>query len=135
MPIGTISDEIQYARRVIKVAGAFRINGTTTPDGIRDGKSEVITSVARDSAGTFTVTLAASTPLPREITYGNVSVMQAAVPTARVTGHIVRDSWNPATRTFQVVTKTSAAVADPDDNDIVNFYFRGPAVDAFKDPA
>lgn len=135
MSIGTIVDETQYAKRVLKLYGSFRINGVTTPDNLWDGKSEIISAVARNSAGTFTVTLAPGFPIPRQITFAVANVSQAAVPTVRVDGYVVRDSWNPTARTFQVVTKTSAAVADPDDNDVVNFYLRGPAVDSFKDVA
>ena len=80
------------------------------------------------------MTLAPTFPVPRQITSSFVSVSSGAVPTVRVDGYVVVDSWNPTARTFQVVTKTSAAVADPDDNSLVSFYLRGPAVDSFTDP-
>lgn len=137
MAIGTINDETQYARRVIVLRGRFRINGTTTPDGIRDGKGGIVLSVARDSQGLFTVTLKPGFPIPKQETFTAVTLEQAAAPTNHSDAKFVRDSLNTTNRTFQVITQRmgTPAVNDPDDNDVVNFCIVGPAVDAFKDPA
>lgn len=134
MPIGTIVDETQYARRVIKLRGSFRINGTTTPDDIKDGKSEIVLSVTRNSAGNFTVTLSPSYPIPRQVTASWAQVSSAAAFTKACDAQIVRDSYSPTARTFTVVTRNldgTPAVEDPDDNDVISWGIYGPAVDSF----
>jgi len=136
MALGTVNDETQYARRVLILRGRFRINGTTTPDEIRDGKSGIVLSVARNSAGLFTVTLKPSFPIPKQATFSMAALQQAAAPTAYAVAAMVRDTYDPVARTFQVATRriTGPATNDPDDNDVVDFTIIGPAIDAFKDP-
>lgn len=136
MPIGTINDEVQYARRVITLSGSFRISGTSNPDNLWDGKSEIISSVVRGVAGAFTVNLAPGFPIPRQITMALVDIASAAAPTKFTKAFYVRDSYNPDTRLFiiRVVNHDgTAAIEDPDDNDVISFHLRGPAVDTFKD--
>lgn len=136
MALGTVNDETQYARRVLIIRGRFRINGTTTPDEIRDGKAGIVLSVARASQGLFTVTLKPGFPIPQQETFASASLQQAAAPTNHARAHFVRDSLNVTNRTFQVATTRlgTPAVNDPDDNDVVDFVLVGPAIAAFKDP-
>jgi hypothetical protein len=134
MAIGTHNDVEQHAKYVVELALGFRINGVTTPDGFRDGKANLILTVVRNNPGLFTVTLKPGFRIPFQITHAEVGVQQAAAPTADVTGYLVRDTYNPTTRAFQVATRitNTGVVGDPDDNDIVTVYLRGPGALAFR---
>lgn len=134
MAIETHNDVGQHAKYVVELAFAFRINGVTTPDGFRDGKANLLLTVVRNSAGLFTVTFKPGFRIPKQLTFGVANVSQAGAPTADVDAYVVRDTYNPATRVVQVATRivNTGVVGDPDDNDIVNVYLRGPGVDAFR---
>ncbi len=134
MAIGTHNDVEQHAKYVVELALGFRINGVTTPDGFRDGKANLILTVVRNGAGLFTVTLKPGFRIPFQVTHCDVGVQQAAAPTADVTGYLVRDTYSPVTRSFQVATRltNTGVVGDPDDNDIVTIYMRGPGAAAFR---
>lgn len=134
MAIGSHNDVEQHAKYVVELAFGFRINGVTTPDGFRDGKANLIQSVVRNSAGLFTVTFKTGFRIPFQITHADVGVQQAAAPTADVQGYVVRDTYNPTARTVQVATRVTntGVVGDPDDNDIVTVYIRGPGALAFR---
>lgn len=134
MAVGTHNDVEQHAKTVVELALAFRVNGVTTPDGLRDGKASIILSVARTSQGLFTVTLKPGFRIPTQLTFAIANVSQAAAPTADVDAYVVRDTYNPTTRVFQVATRivNTGVVNDPDDNDIVNVYLRGPGSTQFR---
>lgn len=134
MAIGTHNDVEQHAKYVVELALAFRVNGVTTPDGFRDGKANLILSVVRNSAGLFTVTLKPGFRIPFQLTVGFATVSQAAAPTADCDAYVVRDTYNPTARTFQVATRVTntGVVGDADDNDIVSVYLRGPGALAFR---
>jgi hypothetical protein len=120
----------------VTLKGSFRTNVTDPPDAIRDGNTNVIESVERDSAGLFTVTLADNIQVPElPIT------MKAWVnpPDASFTlvcdAVVLEDSWSQADKSFQIqvrmVGDTGAsayfdpAAADPDDLSRVCFEICG----------
>lgn len=120
----------------LDIHGTFRINAETTPDNIRDGASNIIASVARTSAGLFTVTLDDGFTIPEKLTFETASISQVANPTVWSKAHIVKDSYSKVARTFQIqVLKATAAgdtadaASDADDNDTVSFWLRG-AIDS-----
>ncbi len=132
------NEELQYQKRLVTLRFTFRINGSTTPDTLRDGKSSILQSVARTSAGLFTVTFKALPILPQQLTYADAHISMAAAPTKFSRAWVVRDSYNPATRVVQVATASldgTPAVEDPDDNDLVRVILQGPGSRTFKDPA
>lgn len=130
-----------YARgQVVRLHGSFRINGTSNPDAVRDGNSDCIASVVRNSAGLFTVTFDAGFPLPERLVSGRVSIFRAAVPTQIVTEcHLVVDSYSMVTRAFQIACVDGAdgtnAAVDPDDNDMISFELVGSISSVGTDPA
>ncbi len=132
-------------RNMIEVFGSFLVNGTSTPDGLRDGKTNAFT-VAYSSAGLFTVTLTGSHPLPLR----NVIEMATISPvdTSAVlvcTAGVVEGSWSSITRTFQILctlvgdTGASAyfdpAPSNPDDNCRISFFLKGSLSSAGTDAA
>lgn len=138
MSTPALNEELQYQKRLVTIRLSFRINGATTPDTLRDGKAGYIQTIARTSAGLFTVTLKPLPLLPKQLTYANAGISMSATPTKFSRAWIVRDTWNPTTRVFQVATASldgTPAVEDPDDNDIVRVILQGPASNSFKDPA
>lgn len=136
MALGTVNDETQYARRVLILRGRFRINGTSNPDEIRDGKAGIILSVTRVSAGLFEVTFKPGFPIPAQATYSIAHLAQAAAPTNHAVARMVRDTYDPSARTVRIGVSriTGPAINDPDDNDVVDFQIVGPAINNFKDP-
>lgn len=130
-----------WTRSNVRYTGSFRINGTSDPDDHRDGNSNCISAVDRESAGLFTVTLheALSGQLP-EKPFIKCDLHQAAAPTVWATAHVVVDSWDFAARTFQVqvLTATAAddtapAASDADDNDVIVFEISGSITSAGTD--
>lgn len=122
---------------VIRLNGSFRIDGTNSPDVIRDGNSNIILSVVRNSAGNFTVTFDGKFPLPSKITHWHVDISQAAAPTAFVKPHMVIDSWSAVTRSFviQCIDFSTPSATDPDDNDMIAFELVGCINSAGTDAA
>lgn len=139
----------QYGKNVVTHRLSFRFVNTTTIDRIRDGKSGVFTnpggSVVRNSAGLFTITLSSKCPAPYSLELsGNVQIEHAAgVPGTFVQGWIVKDSYNRATRSFQIqllqlpvgASYVQPAVADPGANDRVCVEFTATLSSAGADPA
>jgi hypothetical protein len=120
----------------LAIAGSFRINGTTTPDDIRDGGSNQIRSVTRVSAGLFEVTIAERWPLPVENVLEDAWLQPVdATPVKVLTCAVVADSYSPVTRKFQILTTLVANTAasayfdplpdDPEDNCRVCFRLEG----------
>jgi len=125
---------------VVRLCGSFRIDGTDDPDVIRDGNSNCIASVGRDSAGLFTVTFDAGFPLPERLVSWKVSIARAAVPTQEVTScHLVVDTYSQSTRSFKIATVDGAdgtdGAVDPDDNDMIAFELVGSINSAGTDAA
>lgn len=124
----------------VRLCGSFRIDGTDDPDVIRDGRSHSVASVVRESAGLFTVTFDAGFPIPERLVSWKVDMARAAVPTQEISEcHLVVDSYDPATRSFQVATVDgvdgSNAAVDPDDNDMIAFELFGSINSAGTDAA
>jgi hypothetical protein len=122
-------------RGMVRMYGSFQVNGTSTPDNLRDGKRASFT-VARTSAGLFTVTFTGRQPLPQRLIYGNAHIAAAATLTAKsVVVHIVEGSYSQANRNFQIVCHvvgdvansayTDPVVGDPNDNDRIFFELVG----------
>jgi hypothetical protein len=121
-----------YLRDAVEIEGSFRINGTSDPDDIRDGNSNLIASVTRGSAGLFTVTFAdpedgGPTDLPYELITAQCDIMQAAAPSSFVKPHIVVDSYSSVTRDFdiQCIDFSTPSATDPDDDDVITFRLVG----------
>jgi hypothetical protein len=134
-----------YARQVIRLMGSFQINGTSTPDVIRDGKSALIKSVVRDSAGLFTVTLNDHGTLPSLMITERAWASPKSSPVKVVDAGVVVGSYSQSTRSFQIQTNviadtgassyTDPAVGDPDDNSRINFELVGSLTSAGTDAA
>lgn len=121
-----------FVRDKVYLEGSFRIDGTNNPDEIRDGNSNLIASVVRNSAGNFTVTFATPenggpTALPYELIDWRIDIAQAAAPTAFVKPHLVVDSYSSVTRDFdiQCIDFATPSATDPDDNDMISFVLVG----------
>lgn len=146
--LGENNDWGGYIVGIMKVEGAFRINGTSDPDAIHDGGTNVVKSVVRNAAGVFTVTLETA---KNGVPYIPAQVLRCpcdatasdTTPVRTVQPQYVTNSWNPVTRSFQIVTMLVGNVAasayfdvipeDPDDNTWVSFELRGPASPAGND--
>ncbi len=132
-------------RNMIEIMGSFLVNGTSTPDGLRDGKTAAFT-VAYTSAGLFTVTLTGTHALPLRnvIEMASVSPVDATAVLA-VTCGIVEGSYSSVTRTFQIIctlvadTGASAyfdpTASNPDDNSRISFLLKGSLSSAGTDAA
>lgn len=132
-------------RQIVRFYGSFQANLDTTPDLVRDGKRASFT-VARTSAGLYTITFAAGFPIPQRLIYESASLSCAATLTAKAQqAHIVRESYSQSTRSFQIVIYTvgdvalsayaDPAVSVPNDNDRINFELIGSISSAGTDPA
>lgn len=119
-----------YLGAVMRFGGSFRIDSTNNPDVVRDGNSNCIESVVRESAGLFTVTFLGGQqafPLPSKLTSWKVDLAQGVAPSQACKAHYVVDSYSAVTRTFQIQCwdfETPSAV-DPDDNDMIAFELVG----------
>jgi hypothetical protein len=108
----------------VVLSGSFRIDGTDDPDVIRDGNTNMVESVERDSAGLFIVTLASGFPIPERLRSWKISMARAAVPTQEISEcFLVVDEYDHVERTFQIAcvdgVDGSNAAVDPDDNDMI----------------
>lgn len=117
---------------IIRLYGAFRIDGTSDPDAFRDGNSALVYDVVRVSAGLFTVYLSGSAvndyfPVPEMLIHADVQVWQVAAPSQPCRASYVLDSWSQVTRTFQVkcLDYDTPSAVDPDDNDMISFELVG----------
>lgn len=133
-----------YSRQIVRLHGSFQINGTTTPDVIRDGKSKLIKSVSRDAAGKFTVTFNDHGVLPALLTSERATISTTNSPTKVCEARVVVGSYSQSSRSFQIVciktgtvggSAAAPVVDDPDDNDRVNFELVGSLTSAGKDAA
>lgn len=127
-----------YIPGMVTLEGSFLVNGTSNPDAIYDGNTNVIESVVLTSTGLFTVTIADWVPyIPTKLITKLIGMDRAAVPTQAGSANFVLGSWDPAARTFQIAftgpeaadpDDTHLVAADPDDNDVISFYLRGSAL-------
>lgn len=120
--------------QVVRLCGSFRIDGTNDPDVIRDGNSDCVATVDRESAGLFTVTFAGGEtnspyyfPIPEKLVSWKVSIAQAAGPTQPCEARYVVDSYSQTTRSFQIqcLDWEVPSAVDPDDNDMIAFELVG----------
>lgn len=108
-----------YSRWIVKEYLSFRTNATSAPDRIRDGKSGLVLSVTRVSAGLFTVALRTDRPsIVRHITIHADLHEINKPPTLAAHVTYVAGSWNQSAGTFQVqvtdFNNTTPAAVDPD---------------------
>lgn len=125
-----------YIPGLVTLEGSFRINAATTPDEIRDGNTNIITSVARVSAGLFTVTFDSGFPIPEKLVSWHVDLAQGVAPGAEYSdAKMVVDSYSQASRSFQiqVLDYDTHTANDPVDNDTVSFMLRGSVTSAGTD--
>lgn len=132
-----------YGRYILHERLSFRFATGPTLDRIRDGKTGLVKSVTRDSAGLYTVKLRKDRPYVTGGKYIAVhaSLSQAAAPTNYCDVHYVEGSWTVAADgiTFQVkvfkrATDLAAAVAsDPDNGDRISVTLTGSYVTVGQD--
>ena len=108
-----------YGRWIIKEYISFRVGhggATNAPDQIRDGKSGLVKSVTRVSAGLYTVTLRTDRPSAVRYLVQNASLVQPATtaPTQAVDNVCVVDNWSQTAGTFSVLAVTDSTAVDPD---------------------
>jgi hypothetical protein len=117
--------------QVVRLCGSFRIDSTNDPDVIRDGNSDCVSAVDRESAGLFTVTFDDDFPLPEMLISWSVDIAQTVSPSAFVKPHMVLDSYSQVTRSFQIqcLDFSTPSATDPDDNDMISFEIVG-AIDS-----
>lgn len=130
-----------YSPAQTVMVGAFKTVSSGNPTVVRDGTkvsvSQKMFTVARPSAGLYTVTFIAGFPLPA-LPFIYATLHQAAAPTNDAVLHVVRDSWNTATRSFQVQIQTNGttpAATDGDVGDVVSFMLVGAIESVGQDPA
>src|SRR5690606_34968874 len=94
-----------YSPSQLVMVGAFKTVTTSNPTVLRDGtkvaSGKKMFSVTRESTGLYTVKFASDLRVP-QLPFILVSLHQAAAPTADAVAHVVRDSWNPSTKSFQI---------------------------------
>jgi hypothetical protein len=130
-----------YSPGLMVMNGGFQLNGASAPTVLRDGtkvsSAQKMFTVARVSAGLYTVTFNTQFPLPG-LPFLHASLEQAAAPTADCTVHVVKNSWSLATRSFQVQVQTvgtTPAASDADAGDRVTFLMIGAIESPGVDPA
>ncbi len=125
-----------YIPGLMTLEGSFRINGTSDPDDIRDGRTNLILSVVRVSAGLFTVTYDTGFPIPEKLVSWHVNISQGVGPGVETSfAQLVVDSYSQVTRSFQIqiTDGDTPAANDPVDNDMVSFMLRGSVTSAGTD--
>jgi hypothetical protein len=134
-------DKGSYSRYVIHERLSFRYNSTgPVLDRIRDGKTGLVKTVTRDSAGLYTIKIRADRPYVAGGKYITVhaSLSQVAAPTVYADVHYVEGTWatgNDAdgskyitfkVKVFKRATDVAAAVAsDPDNGDRISVTLSG----------
>lgn len=128
-----------YARgEVVRIMGSFKTNGSSAPDTIRDGHCFVVKSVARTSAGLYTVTLDPDTVVPELPIKMHAHLESSATPTIIAQANIVSGSYDKTAKTFQIVvynTSGTPGVGDPDAGARINFEIAGSLNSAGTDLA
>ena len=125
-----------YSRWIVKEYLSFRTNGTDAPDRIRDGKSSLVLSVTRVSAGLFTVAVRTNRPtITRHIVtvcdVGEINVP----PTQACVAKYVEGSWSQSAGTFQVQVLNGVTAVDPDSGCRINVTLTGAISSVGTDPA
>lgn len=130
-----------YSPQQVVMTGGFQLNGASAPTVLRDGtkvsSAQKMFTVTRVSAGLYTVTFIAGFPLP-QLPFVQLTLEQAAAPTVPGKVHLVKGSWNPSTRVFQIQFQsvgTTPAASDLDAADRVHFEIRGAIESVGVDPA
>ncbi len=116
-----------YGRWVIHEYLSFRTNVTAAPDQIRDGKTGLVRSVTRTSAGLYQVTLRTDRPtVTRYITAeASLTAPLTTAPTQAVDNVQVVDNWDPVAGTFSILVVHDSTAVDPDDNTRINIHLVG----------
>lgn len=130
----TTQDRGSFSRGIIHLRGSFVINGTSNPTVWRDGKSALIKSVVRNSAGLFTVTFNDYGNLPAKLITERAALSPAATGTATL-ANVVNSSYSQSARTVQIVTSAAGAAADPATGLRVSFELSGSTSSAGTDAA
>ena len=136
-----------YGRWIVTDRLSFRTGHggvTNAPDQIRDGKSGLVTSVVRNSAGNYTVTLSVNRPTtPRHLTVHATLSQKNTTPTQQATGaHYVDGSYSQSAGTFQIQvlgptnsSTTTLAPVDPDQDCRINVTLVGSIRSVGQDAA
>lgn len=125
-----------YGRYIIRELLSFRYNSTgPVLDRIRDGKSGLVLSVTRGTAGLYTIKMRKDRPYVTAGKYIHVdpTLSQAAAPTVFADVHYVEGSWTVAADgiTFQVqvmrraTEAVAAAASDPDNGNRISIELVG----------
>ncbi len=125
-----------YGRYIIHERLSFRFNSTgPVLDRVRDGKTGLVVSVTRDSAGLYTINMRKDRPYVTSGKYITVhpSLSQVAAPTKYCDVHYVEGSWSSSgtyvtfkVKVFQRATEAvAAAAADPDNGDRISITLTG----------
>ncbi len=123
----TMYDDQEMITKMMEMGANAYLTKTSDPDEIRDGNTNIISAVDRDSAGLFTVTIDGTFPLPEKLVSWNAEVSQGVAPTQACKAHIVVDSYSQVTRTFQIqcLDYSTPSAVDPDDDDMISWKLRG----------
>ncbi len=126
-----------YGRWIIHEYLSFQVNSTTTPDNIRDGKTDLVTSVTRTSTGLFQVTLRTDRPTMVRHICARAGLMAptTTAPTQAVDNVMVVDNWDPVAGTFSVLCVHDASAVDPDDETRIWVHLTGSVSSVGTDPA
>lgn len=103
-----------FGIQTVDVACSLRRNNTTA-DRIRDGKSGVVTSVARSSAGIYTFTLA------KKFTRMIAGVAQVNPVDATPTDVTCQCAYDESTGVVTVYCVAAAVLTDPEDLSRISF--------------
>lgn len=107
-----------YSRWIVKEYLSFRTNDVSAPDRIRDGKTGLVLSVTRVSAGLYTVALRTDRPSITRHVAVHVDLHEInSPPTIAAQVKYVDGSWNQSAGTFQVQVTSFASPPvqiDPD---------------------
>lgn len=133
-----------YGRYIIHERLSFRYNADgDVLDRIRDGKTGLVKSVTRESAGLYTVKMRRDRLYVKDGKYITVhpSLSQVAAPTIYADVHYVEGSWQVVADgiEFQVqvmaraTDAVAAAASDPDDGDRVSITLTGSYVTVGQD--
>ncbi len=127
-----------YIPGLVTLEGSFRTNTSSAPDSVRTGNTGLFT-VARTSAGLFTVTFVSQTnggiQLPEKLIVEGAWCNVGVADTVGVQCNYVAGSYSAVTRSFQIQCKsptaagnTALVAADPAALNRISFFLRGSLV-------
>lgn len=134
-----------YSRSIVRYFGSFQTNGSSAATVIRDGKTGLIKTVTRVSAGLYTVKFQDGIPLPARMIIERAFKSGVAVSVKSQTVEVVKGSYSQANRQFQIICNTvgdtslsayaDPAPGDPDSGDRLGFELVGSISSAGTDAA